>query len=972
MSHAVKAPKKLIEVALPLEMINEEAARRKRKAPGGYPTTLHAWWAQRPVAAARAVLFAQLVNDPASVWELQNPGVSPSLQQRGGFTQRRRHLFQIIGDLVKWENTLAPEVFARAREEVQKSWREVCELNKDHPAAATQFNPAGMPGLHDPFAGGGTIPLEAQRLGLNVSASDLNPVSVLINKAMIEIPSRFAGRRPVGPLPRGSQAAATTWPGAMGLAEDVRRYGACVYEEAAKRLKRLYPQAEVTAKMAKDRPDLEPLVGQQVSVVAWLWARTVKSPSPAFSHVDVPLVSSFVLSSKADREVYVEPKVRKDTYEFLVRIGKPPESARDGTKVGQSAFRCLFSPALIPYDYIDAEASKGRLGVRLLAVVVDGPKGRLFLSPSEEMEQHARKAAPEWRPETPCRGTFASNAQGRSYGFKVFGDYFTSRQLVALTTLSDLIGEVSERVRRDALDAQSPADERSLDAGGVGARAYGEAVGVYLAFALSRAADYGSSISTWRSKDSAMRSTLGNKNVQMSWDFAEGSPFGGSSSDFGEAVKVVAKAVEYLPAGPKPGSAFQAAAQSGLDALPVCLISTDPPYYNNVAYSDLSDFYYVWLRRTLKPTFPGLFQTMAVPKAEELVASPYRHKTAEAADRFFLAGMTSAMQQLSLKHCAVAPVTIYYAVRESETVEKSGTSSTGWETFLEAVLKSGLALTGTWPVRTEGDNRQTANEANALASSIVLVCRRRPDDAPAISRREFIRELNAVLPEAIAEMTSGAGGEGLSVAPVDLSQAVIGPGMAVFSKYAAVLEADGSLMTVKTALQLINRFLAEDDFDPDTQFCLHWFEQYGWDASLFGEADKLARAKATSVEGLDQAGVLFSGKGKVRLRRWSDYPNDWDPRTDKRLPIWEALHQLIRVLKQDGESGAGKVLAMVQSMSEAIRQLAYRLYTLCERKGWAEDARAYNELVTSWAGIEAAAAEEPKRNEQLRLFGGKA
>ena len=331
-----------------------------------------------------------------------------------------------------------------------------------------------------------------------------------------------------------------------------------------------------------------------------------------------------------------------------------------------------------------------------------------------------------------------------------------------------------------------------------------------------------------------------------------------------------------------------------------------------------------------------------------------------------MTGMEHAMQRLANQAPSTYPVTIYYAYKQSDE-SSDGTLSMGWGSFLEAVLRAGFALTGTWPMRTELGNRMIGSGTNALASSIVLVCRPRPADAPTTSRRAFQRELNQVLPQALDEMTKGAGDERSPVAPVDLSQAIIGPGMAVFSKYSAVLEADGTPMSVRTALQLINRFLAEDDFDPDTQFCLHWFTQYGWKEGKFGEADTLARAKGTSVEGVKQAGVIQAGGGLVRLLKWSDYPADWNPATDPRLPVWEVLHQLIRLFKTDGEHGAAAVIAAVQAKADATRQLAYRLYTLCERAGWAEDARAYNEIVTSWSAIEAAAAAVPAP-EQGRLF----
>jgi putative DNA methylase len=548
----------------------------------------------------------------------------------------------------------------------------------------------------------------------------------------------------------------------------------------------------------------------------------------------------------------------------------------------------------------------------------------------------------------------------------VFGDYFSSRQLVALTTFSDLMGDARELIRHDALVAGIADDGRTLDYGGTGATAYADAVSVYLAFALSKQADLGNSLCRWEPIAQCPRNLFGRQAIQMIWGFAEGNPLGDSSGGWEVCVdgvyKAFAKAFEKVE--PSFGGTARQADASTQDVSRCKVVSTDPPYYDNISYADLSDFFYVWLRRSLKPVFPGLFSTLAVPKAEELVATPYRHGSKEKAESFFLDGMTRAMHRLATQAHPAFPVTIYYAFKQSET-EKEGTSSTGWETFLDALIQADFALTGTWPMRTENSSRLTGQGTNVLASSVVLVCRKRPADALTISRREFLRELNAVLPEALDEMTKGAGDERSPVAPVDLSQAIIGPGMAVFSKYAAVLEADGSPMSVRTALQLINRFLAEDDFDADTQFCLHWFEQHGWTEGAFGDADTLSRGKGTSVDGMKEAAVLQSGGGKVRLFKWTEYPADWDPRRDERMPVWEALHQLIRTLKQGGESASGALLAAVAGKAEAVRQLAYRLYTLCERLGKAEDARAYNELITSWTSIESAAATAPKPTDGL-------
>jgi putative DNA methylase len=967
MSHPIKSPKKLIEVALPLDDINAAAAREK-SIRHGHPSTLHLWWARRPLAAARAVIFGQLVNDPASLWELQNPGQTPSPQQRGGFTQRRKHLFELISELVTWENTTNEEVLKRARAEIRQSWREVCALNQDHPEAATLFNPDQMPGLHDPFAGGGTIPLEAQRLGLDAYASDLNPVAVLINKAMIEIPPKFAGRPPVHPDAQ-RDAKLRSWKGAQGLAEDVQRYGAWMREETEKRIGHLYPQVKVTAEMAAERPDLTPLVGQELTVIAWLWARTVKSPNPAFSHVDVPLVSSFLLATKPGKEAWVEPVVEGGRYRFVVRTGLPLDGASEGTKLGRGAnFRCIVSGTAIDPAYIKAEGLAGRMSARLLAVVAEGNRARIYLDPSPHQETIAQQAQPEWRPELALPDD-PRNFWTLNYGLTTYGDLFTPRQLAALTTFSDLVGEARILAERDAVVAGLSDDGVGLELGGRGAQAYGDAIAVLLSFVVDKEAEALSTICTWSSnpKNELVVSTFRRQALPMTWDFAESNPFASSSGAIDKTVDGVGRVVGTALSGAAPGSALQGAGQNLV--APGRFISTDPPYYDNIAYADLSDYFYVWLRRSLRTILPSLFATMAVPKSEELVATPYRHGSKEAAEAFFLHGMTLAMGSLADQAHPGAPVAIYYAFKQSETGEIVGTSSTGWETFLEAVLRAGFALTGTWPMRTERGGRSIGIGTNALASSIVLVCRKRPATAATISRREFLRELNAVLPVALDEMTKGAGEDRSPVAPVDLSQAIIGPGMAVFSKYGAVLEADGTPMSVKTALQLINRFLAEDDFDGDTQFCLHWFDQHGWAEGAFGDADVLARAKATSVGGLDEAGVLVSGGGKVRLRKFSEYPADWDPRTDPRLPVWEALHQLIRAFRKDGETGAGQILGAVKSKTEAIRQLAYRLYTLCERRGWAEDARAYNDLVTSWSAIETVANAVPETASQLGMFG---
>ena len=955
MSVEIKSPRKLIETALPLDTINAAAAREK-SIRHGHPSTLHLWWARRPLAAARAGLFAQLVNDPGYERHLGR-----GLNKEKAAIERER-LFKIIEDLVKWENTNNSEVLNAAKAEIWKSWRETCALNKNHPQATELFNPDKLPAFHDPFAGGGSIPLEAQRLGLEAWASDLNPVAVTINKAMIEIPPKFAGRAPIGPATPGAKTEGLQWPGASGLAEDVRRYGAWMRAEAQKRIGHLYPQVEVTPEMVAERPDLASYKGQKLTVIAWLWARTVKSPNPAFCHAEVPLAASFVLSSKKGKEAWVQPVVEGDSYRFTVKVGTPPEGAKSGTKLTRGAnFQCLLSSSPLTPDYIKSEGMAGRMGSRLMAIVAEGERGRVYLAPTVEQEKVARQAKPTWKPET------LLSADRRAfwtplYGLKNFGDLFTPRQLVALTTFSDLVGEAIAKCRADAVKAGLPDDGKGLDAGGLGARAYAEAVGVYLALAIGRSANYWSSLTPWGGD--FIVQTFGRQAIPMVWDHAEANPLSSSTGNWTGAIDWITKVQDFSLPAHGVGIVVQSDAQKQVFSKNK-IVSTDPPYYDNIGYADLSDFFYVWLRKSLQAIFTGFYATLAVPKAEELIASPYRHGGDKAAETFFLDGMGGALTNLASQVHPSFPVSVYYAFKQSETTNLE-TSSTGWEMFLDAVFQAGFSITGTWPVRAERDQGLKTG-TNALASCIVLVCRKRDPNAPTISRREFTRELNAVLPEALLDMTRG--GVNSPVAPVDLSQAMIGPGMAVFSKYSAVLEADGKPMSVRTALTLINRFLAEDDFDADTQFCLAWFDGRGWDNGPYGEADVLARAKGTSVGGLAEAGVVESGGGNVRLLRWAQMPADWNPAKDTRLPVWEGLHQLIRALNHQGESEAAKLLAHMLHKTETIRSLAYRLYTLCERKGWAEDARAYNELITSWPAIEQTMNTQPAPTapEQIRF-----
>ncbi|MBV6522079.1 MAG: hypothetical protein MNPFHGCM_02224 [Gemmatimonadaceae bacterium] len=956
--------KKLIEVALPLDAINQASAREK-SIRHGHPSTLHLWWARRPLAAARAVIFAQMVDDPSA-----HPDLFPTAKKQ---EKERQRLFRIIEDLVKWENTTNETVLQAARDEIWASWRRACAEHADHPRAKELFDRHKLPAFHDPFAGGGALPLEAQRLGLESYASDLNPVAVLINKAMIEIPPKFAGKPPVNPVARSEKTLiARTWKGAQGLAEDVRHYGQWMRDEAEKRIGHLYPKVEVTAEMAKARPDLKPYVGRELTVIAWLWARTVKSPNPAFASVDVPLASTFMLSTKAGKEAWVEPVIENGGYRFTVKVGKPKdaERAKNGTKLSRGAnFECLMSGTPIAPDHIYGEANAGQMGARLMAIVAEGDRGRVYLAPTPEHEAAARKAKPEWKPEV----AMPENPRWFSpplYGLKTYGDLFTPRQLVALVTFSDLVQEARERVQRDALAARStgsgpaglPADNKPLRDGGTGATAYAEAVGVYLGMAVDKAIDYNTTLVAWSPTRDQAKSTFARQALPMVWDFAEVNQLARAAGDFSVSLE---GGVRFLEGGEACGTGSVVQADAAMQSISADkVLSTDPPYYDNIGYADLSDFFYVWLRRSLRPVFPELFGTLAVPKAEELVATPYRHGSKEKAETFFLDGMTEAMHRLAEQAHPAFPVTIYYAFKQSESETDAGTASTGWETFLDAVIRAGFAVSGTWPMRTERGARSIGIGTNALASSIVLVCRPREASAPTATRREFIAALKAELPQALAHLQRG------NIAPVDLAQAAIGPGMAVYTRYAKVLDAQGQPLTVREALSLINQTLdealaeQEGDFDADSRWALTWFEQSGFDEGEYGVAEQLSKSKNTSVAGMVEAGILESKRGKVRLLAPKELPADWDPATDSRLTAWEIVHQLIRVLASGGESAAADLVAKLGARAETARELAYRLYTLCERKKRAAEALAYNGLVQSWPEIARLAREGGKPQEQ--------
>ena len=898
--------RKLIEVALPLEAINKESAREK-SIRHGHPSTLHLWWARRPLAACRAVLFASLVDDPSSL-----PEQFPTEADQD---KERQRLFRLIEELVKWDNSNNLTVLKAAHDEILKS-------TNGHP-----------PPIYDPFCGGGSIPLEAQRLGLEAHGSDLNPVAVLITKALIEIPPKFAGQPPVNPAAKNKMSGKGMWTGARGLADDVRYYGQWMRDKAFQRIGHLYPNLGLTPEQG----------GGEATVIAWLWAQVVKCPNPGCG-AEMPLVRSFALSTKPAKRSWIEPQVDRATNTVRYEIKGGSQALPDGT-VNRRGARCFVCDAAVPFDYVAAEGRAGRMGARLMAIAAAGPTGRIYAPPSHDHEELAHTAEASNVPDS-CLPDQALGFRVQRYGVTRHRDLFSPRQLVALTSLSTLVAEAREQAIADGAP-----DE------------YGDAVATYLAFGVDKLADYCSKICSWHSgpKMEAIRNTFARQAIPMTWDFAEVNPFSESSGNWENNIDWIAKTLEKLvPLG--RGQTAQLDATIG--SFGKGLYSTDPPYYDNIGYADLSDFFYIWLRRSLGGIYPELFSTLLVPKSQELVATPFRFGgSKEKARTFFENGFRRAFARLRQLQSDGYPLTVYYAFKQAEFDDDGSEgseislASTGWETMLAGLLDSGFQVTGTWPMRSELSNRPVASGTNALASSIVLVCRPRPDSASITTRKDFLAAMKREIPTALRNLQKG------NIAPVDLAQATIGPGMAVFSRYKKVLETDGSPMRVRTALALINQGLdevlseLESEFDPDTRWALAWFEQHQFDEGAYGEAEVLATAKALSISHLAEAGLLHSRAGKVRLLRREELPEDWDPSTIDRLTVWEVTQHLIRRLDQKGEKETANLKAKVGGMAEIARDLAYRLYTLCERKGWADEAGYYNSLVVAWPSMASEAFE---------------
>jgi len=939
--------RKLIEVSLPLDEINAASAKEK-SIRHGHPSTLHLWWARRPLAACRAVLFAQLVDDP-SAW----PDRFPTDEAQEA---ERNRLHDVIRAMVPWDASGNETILNAARWEIARSvaW----SIGEEPPPredgeAILRYLQEKAPPVYDPFSGGGSIPLEAQRLGLRAYGSDLNPVAVLIGKALVEIPPKFAGQAPVNPDARAEAARGGAWQGrgAQGLAEDVRYYGQWMRDEAEKRIGHLYPKATL--------PD-----GSEATVIAWLWARTVRSPDPAAKGGMVPLVSSFMLSTKEGKKAWAE--IIHDAnaphgWRFEVRTGdllaEDEAQLKKGTIGRSGGGVCALTGSAMPFSYIRQEGKGVGLGNRLMAIVADGKKGRIYLSPTADQVAIADRAQPQWVPD----GELPNNPRDfktPNYGLTTFASLFTPRQLVALTTFSDLVAEAREKALQDAVAAGRATDPTPLHEGGTGAIAYADSLATYLGFAVSKVSTRCCTLAIWEIGMGRLAGAMGRQALPMQWSFAETNPLAGAGGDIAGTAKSVAENLSVLGYG-APANIAHCNAQKTTLSDGGAVISSDPPYYDNIGYADLSDFFYVWLRKSLRATWPELFRRLATPKDQELIATPYRHGGKEEAEAFFMDGMKLALAEMRRVAICAEPLTIYYAFKQSE-VAQEGIISAGWATFLQAVFDSGMMVDGTWPLRTEATNALKAG-MNALASSILLVCRSRPETSETVTRSDFLRTLRRELPAARERLRVDG------VSPVDMPQSIIGPGMGVFTRYASVLEDDDSAMSVRTALALINRVWEEienaldADFDPETQVALAWYASHGFDTRPSGELITLANAKNISLSSLFQSEVFLDRRGKAQLTPRENLPAGWSPQTDGTLTVWECVQHVARTLEatEGGQEAAAGLVAGMGGKTEAARALAYRLFQIATDKGWSAEALVYNALADEWPTLERLASETP-------------
>jgi putative DNA methylase len=894
----LRMTRKLIEVSLPLDVINDASAYDKMPGIGAHPKGIHHWWARLPLPSARAVLFASLVDDPSSHPETF---LTEEAQQK-----ERQRLFDIINRLCQKKMHLHQDAFIEAN-------KEILSHCKGH-----------VPTVFDPFAGGGSIPLEAMRLGLPVIASDLNPVAVMINKATLELLPSIATHSPINPESKIKPNVA--YKNGKGISEDLKYYGREINEIVRKKIGMFYPKVKY-----KDSVNGKE---KEANVITWLWARTVKCPNPACG-CEMPLVRSFILSTKRDPAPYIKPVIvehtpNSRTVKYEVNYGDPEIK---GT-VNRSGATCVACNGPVKLDYIREEGRAGRIKYELIGIVADGGKNKFFLSPTEEQQKIAATAKPIWKPETKLPEK-ALGFRVQLYGYDEHWKLFTNRQLLGLNEFQQEIGKLCSKLSTEA----SPNYIKSIE--------------VLFNFCIDRLADFNNAFTRWKSSGEQQMQLFNRQVVPMVWDFPEANILEPRAISWLNAVDIAADATAIILSEiSTPQNALQFNAANHEFKSPTLLISTDPPYYDNIGYSDLSDFFYVWMRKGLQDKFPDLLKTVLVPKMEELVASDSRYGSKQAAKDHFEEGFRSAFGNFKKGMDPRFPLTVYYAFKQEEEGEEedddSITLTTGWETLLEGLVSSGFQITATWPIKASQQWRMRAMGSNALTSYIVMVCRIREEDSATISRRDYIQELRRELPTALRILQKS------NLAPVDLAQAALGPGMGIFSKYKSVLEQDGSNMKVRTALSMINQSLdeilteQEGDFDPETRWAISWFEQNSYSQGVFGDADALARARNTAVNALAQSGIVLSGSGQVRIITRAELPADWGPLSDDKIVIWKMTQHLIKQLQEKGELGAAMLYKRLGIRADVSRELAYRLFTICEKKGWSQEAQAYNSLVLSW------------------------
>ncbi|SFQ49103.1 DUF1156 domain-containing protein [Hymenobacter arizonensis] len=921
--------KKLIETSIPLDIINDESAYDKMPGIGAHPKGLHHWWARLPLPAARAVLFASIVDDPSA-----RPDEFPTPE---ACQEERDRLFGIIRRLCQKKIHLHQEAFREANAEIKR------QCGND------------LPTVLDPFAGGGSIPLEAMRLGLPALATDLNPVAVLINKVALEILPRWANQPPLNPDSAQRPGAPKQWHRARGMAEDLRYYGRRINEEVKRRIGQHYPKARVGNK--------------EYNVITWLWARTVRCPNPVCS-CQMPLVRSFVLSTKRSPRPYSEPIIERSANGntitgYVVKYGEPAVKST----IARRGATCIACGQFMPLkDIRQFGLDNNGFQSQLLALVTDvgSGNGKQYLSPNKEQEQIAASVPNSWEPDVdlPDSPRWFSPPL---YGLTTYAQLFTKRQLLSLNTLNEAITSVITELKNSGAPSE-----------------YCKALHFAFTVTINRLADFNCSLSSWKSSGEQQMHLFTRQAIPMVWDYTEANILEPKAISWLNAIDITAESIETVLSDISTAqNAKQQNAATHEFAQPTYLISTDPPYYDNIGYSDLSDFFYVWLRHGLQEQYPDLLRTVLVPKMEELVAAEARYGGKAAAKEHFETGFRAAFGAFRKGMDPRFPLTVYYAFKQSEDAdadnspkigddlfaEEAVTLTTGWETLLAGLVTSGFQITATWPVKASQKWRMVAMGTNALTSYIVLACRPRPEDAPTATRREFAQRLRRELPAAIEILQAS------NLAPVDLAQAAIGPGIAIFSRYAQVLEQSGKPMRMKTALALVNQALAEvlveqeGDFDAETRWALAWYADHQFESGDFGKANQLAGSKNTAVNALTQTGIVRSGGGRVKLLAREELAADWDPTHDSRTVVWEITQHLIKRLQAKGEEGAARLYRLLDGRASAARELAYGLFTLCERKGWSQEALAYNSLVLAWNGILAQSQQLPKAEagEQGRL-----